>query len=134
MAIQDGSKFGSPVDLVKYHMRHVDGLLTTLKVPCKRLQGTPPQGYRFVTHEEMQTAMRQAALQLGYQVRGEKDMEWEGGEGGGSGVDLVAWFLLFLYFRVVNPHPGEMGLFVSLKCSSLNKIVFGENLLPQLLR
>lgn len=69
VAIQDGAKFESPAKLVQYHMRHVDGLLTTLKVPCRRSQGTPPQGYRFITHEEMQTAMRQAALQLGYQVR-----------------------------------------------------------------
>ena len=84
VAIQDGSKFDSPVELVQYHMRHVDGLLTTLKVPCRRSQGTPPQGYRFITHDEMQTAMRQAALQLGYQVRPATSVlkYLEGGDGG----------------------------------------------------
>ena len=50
-------------------MRKVDGLLTTLKQPCCRRPGQPPQGYRFISHEEMQKAMRVAALQLGYQVR-----------------------------------------------------------------
>ena len=68
MAIQDGTKFDSPVDLVRYHTQKVDGLLTLLKKPCCRRQGQPPQGYRFISHEEMQKAMREAALLLGYQV------------------------------------------------------------------
>ena len=69
MAIQDGAKFPSPIELVQYHTRKVDGLLTTLQVPCARRAGQPPQGYRFITHEDMQAAMREAALLLGYQVR-----------------------------------------------------------------
>ena len=68
MAIQDGAKFPSPIELVQYHTRKVDGLLTTLQSPCARRTGQPPQGYRFISHEEMQAAMREAALLLGYQV------------------------------------------------------------------
>ena len=68
MAIQDGVKFSNPVELVQYHTQCVDGLLTTLKIPCCRIPGHPPQGYRFIGHDEMQAAMRQAALQLGYKV------------------------------------------------------------------
>lgn len=69
MAIQDGAKFDSPIELIQYHTKTVDGLITTLKQPCCRLPGQPPQGYRFISHEEMQMAMREAALLLGYQVR-----------------------------------------------------------------
>lgn len=69
MAIQDGVKFPSPIEIVQYHTRKVDGLLTTLQLPCPRGAGQPPQGYRFISHEEMQGAMREAALLLGYQVR-----------------------------------------------------------------
>ncbi len=69
VAIQDGTKFSTPVELIQYHTKKVDGLLTTLKRPCYRAPGQPPQGYRFITLEEMQIAMREAALQLGYQVR-----------------------------------------------------------------
>lgn len=69
MAIQDGAKFDSPIELIQYHTKKVDGLITTLKQPCCRLPGQPPQGYRFISHEEMQMAMREAALLLGYQVR-----------------------------------------------------------------
>ncbi len=68
VAIQDGTKFSTPVELIQYHTKKVDGLLTTLKRPCYRGPGQPPQGYRFITLEEMQIAMREAALQLGYQV------------------------------------------------------------------
>ena len=68
VAIQDGTKFSTVVELIQYHNRKVDGLLTTLKRPCFRAPGQPPQGYRFITLEEMQRAMREAALQLGYQV------------------------------------------------------------------
>lgn len=68
VAIQDGTKFSSTVELIQYHTRKVDGLLTTLTTPCCRRPGQSPRGYRFVSHEEMQTAMREAALQLGYQV------------------------------------------------------------------
>ena len=68
VAIQDGTKFPSPIELVQYHTRKVDGLLTTLQVPCARRTGQPPQGYRFISHEDMQAAMREAALLLGYQV------------------------------------------------------------------
>lgn len=68
VAIQDGTKFPSPTELVQYHKRKVDGLLTTLQQPCPRRAGQPPQGYRFISHEEMQAAMREAALLLGYQV------------------------------------------------------------------
>ena len=68
VAIQDGTKFESPIELVQYHSRKVDGLLTTLLHPCCRRPGQPPQGYRFITHEEMQQAMREGALLLGYQV------------------------------------------------------------------
>lgn len=67
VAIQDGAKFPTPIELVQYHTHKVDGLLTTLKVPCSRRAGQPPQGYRFISHEEMQGAMREAALLLGYQ-------------------------------------------------------------------
>ena len=69
VAIQDGTKFDSPVDLVRYHGQKIDGLLTTLVHPCRRPPGQPPQGYRFITHDEMQQAMREGALLLGYQVR-----------------------------------------------------------------
>ena len=69
MAIQDGAKFASPLELIQYYTRKVDGLLTTLTTPCCRRPGQPPAGYRFITHEEMQQAMREAALLLGYQVR-----------------------------------------------------------------
>lgn len=68
VGVNDGTKFDNPTELVQYHTRHVDGLLTTLKVPCRRSPGQPPQGYRFITHDEMQAAMREAALQLGYKV------------------------------------------------------------------
>lgn len=68
VAIQDGTKFSTVVELIQYHTKKVDGLLTTLKRPCFRAPGQPPQGYRFITLEEMQRAMREAALQLGYQV------------------------------------------------------------------
>ena len=68
VAIQDGAKFSSPIELVQYHTRKVDGLLTTLQSPCRRRPGQPPQGYRFISHEEMQKTMREAALLLGYQV------------------------------------------------------------------
>ena len=71
--MNDGTKFDNPVELVQYHTHHVDGLLTTLQVPCCRSHGQPPQGYRFITHDEMQAAMREAALQLGYKVRA-----WQG--------------------------------------------------------
>ncbi|CAI8045899.1 Tyrosine-protein kinase ZAP-70 [Geodia barretti] len=67
VAIQDGAKFPGPIELVQYHTRKVDGLLTTLQVPCARRAGQPPQGYRFISHEDMQAAMREAALLLGYQ-------------------------------------------------------------------
>lgn len=67
LAIQDGTKFDSPVDLVRYHGQKIDGLLTTLVHPCRRPPGQPPQGYRFITHDEMQQAMREGALLLGYQ-------------------------------------------------------------------
>ena len=69
VAIQDGVKFPSPIELVQYHTHKVDGLLTTLQLPCPRRAGQPPQGYRFISHEEMQEAMREAALLLGYQVQ-----------------------------------------------------------------
>ena len=69
VAIQDGTKFNSPIELVQYHTKKVDGLLTTLKRPACRRPGQPPQGYRFISHEDMQKAMREAALLLGYQVR-----------------------------------------------------------------
>ena len=68
MAIQDGGKFSSPIELVQYHKGQGDGLLTTLQNPCRRRPGQPPQGYRFISHEEMQKTMREAALLLGYQV------------------------------------------------------------------
>ena len=68
VAIQDGTKFDSPIELVQYHTRKVDGLLTTLKKASNRLPGQPPHGYRFISHEDMQKAMREAALLLGYQV------------------------------------------------------------------
>lgn len=68
MAIQDGAKFASPLELIQYYTKKVDGLLTTLTSPCVRRPGQPPAGYRFITHEEMQLAMREAALLLGYQV------------------------------------------------------------------
>ena len=68
VAIQDGAKFPSPIELVQYHIRKVDGLLTTLQLPCARQAGQPPHGYRFISHEDMQAAMREAALLLGYQV------------------------------------------------------------------
>ncbi len=68
VAIQDGVKFDNTIELIQYHTRRVDGLLTTLKTPCCRNQGQPPQGYRFITHDEMRVAMREAALQLGYKV------------------------------------------------------------------
>jgi hypothetical protein len=68
VAIQDGVKFESPIDLIHYHMKKVDGLLTVLTQPCRRRPGQPPQGYRFISHEEMQQAMREGALLLGYQV------------------------------------------------------------------
>lgn len=73
VAIQDGAKFSSPIELVQYHNKKVDGLLTTLQNPCRRRAGQPPQGYRFISHEEMQKTMREAALLLGYQVRRRKD-------------------------------------------------------------
>lgn len=69
MAIQDGAKFATPLELIQYYTKKVDGLLTTLTTPCCRRPGQPPSGYRFITHEEMQQAMREAALLLGYQVR-----------------------------------------------------------------
>ena len=69
VAIQDGAKFASPLELIQYYTRKVDGLLTTLTTPCCRRPGQPPSGYRFITHDEMQQAMREAALLLGYQVR-----------------------------------------------------------------
>ena len=68
VAIQDGAKFASPLELIQYYTRKVDGLLTTLTTPYCRRPGQPPAGYRFITHEEMQEAMREAALLLGYQV------------------------------------------------------------------
>ena len=68
VAIQDGTKFNSPIELVQYHTKKVDGLLTTLKHPACRRPGQPPQGYRFISHEDMQIAMREAALLLGYKV------------------------------------------------------------------
>nr|BAA81723.2 protein tyrosine kinase [Ephydatia fluviatilis] len=73
VAIQDGAKFDSPIELIQYHTKKVDGLITTLKQPCCRLPGQPPQGYRFISHEEMQMAMREAALLLGYQEHQVKD-------------------------------------------------------------
>ena len=85
VAIQDGTKFDSPVELVRYHGQKVDGLLTTLVHPCRRAPGQAPKGYRFITHEEMQQAMREGALLLGYQVR-----EYEGErEGGRTGVSVI---------------------------------------------
>ena len=68
VAIQDGTKFENPRELVLYHSQKVDGLLTTLRHPCCRKHGSPPKGYRFITHAEMQQAMREGALLLGYQV------------------------------------------------------------------
>lgn len=68
VSIQDGTKFNSPIELIQYYCRHVDGLLTTLKHPCSRKYGEPPRGYRFITQEEMNKAMTEAALLLGYQV------------------------------------------------------------------
>lgn len=69
LAIQDGTKFENPVELVQYHSHKIDGLFTTLRHPCRRMQGHPPKGYRFISHAEMQQAMRDGALLLGYQVR-----------------------------------------------------------------
>ena len=68
LAIQDGTRFENPIDLVHYHSKKVDGLLTTLRHPSCRKPGTPPMGYRFISHAEMQRAMTEAALLLGYQV------------------------------------------------------------------
>ena len=68
LSIQDGTKFESPMELVQHHSRKVDGLFTTLKQPCARRHGQPPQGYRFISHDEMKQAMREGALLLGYQV------------------------------------------------------------------
>lgn len=75
IAIQDGTKFDNPIDLVQYHAKKVDGLLTVLVHPCCRRPGQAPKGYRFISHQEMQMAMREAALLLGYQVR-EKEEYW----------------------------------------------------------
>ncbi len=68
LAIQDGTKFENPLELVHYHSKKIDGLLTTLRHPCCRMHGAPPKGYRFISHAEMQQAMREGALLLGYQV------------------------------------------------------------------
>ncbi len=68
VAIQDGTKFESPVELVRHHIKYVDGLLTMLKYPCSRNPSQPAQGYRFITNEEMQKTMKEVALLLGYQV------------------------------------------------------------------
>ena len=37
--------------------------------PCNRRPGVHPTGYRFISHDEMQKAMKDAAIQLGYEVR-----------------------------------------------------------------
>ena len=91
VAIQDGVKFDSPVDLVHYHSQKVDGLLTTLVHPCCRKAGQQPQGYRFITHDEMQQAMREGALLLGYQV-----MERERERGRGCLCEYELWFPLYI--------------------------------------
>ena len=69
LAIEDGKRFPGPVELVQYHMTKLDGLLTTLRIPCSRALGVEPRGFRFVSAKEMKEATRKAALLLGYQVR-----------------------------------------------------------------
>jgi len=68
VAIQDGAKFDSLSELIQYHTRHIGGLLTTLKVVCRRNPNQAPQGYRFISHDELQKTMREVALLLGYKV------------------------------------------------------------------
>lgn len=68
MAIEDGRKFDGPVELVKYHQQKADGLFVRLTKPIFRRPGVQPRGYRFISHADMQKAMKDAARQLGYEV------------------------------------------------------------------
>ena len=40
-----------------------------LTKPICRRPGVQPRGYRFISHADMQKAMKDAAIQLGYEVR-----------------------------------------------------------------
>ena len=52
-----------------YHQQKADGLFVRLSKPICRRPGVQPRGYRFISHAEMQKAMKDAAMQLGYEVR-----------------------------------------------------------------
>ena len=69
VAIEDGRRFDGPVELVSYHQQKADGLFVRLTKPICRRPGVQPRGYRFISHADMQKAMKDAAIQLGYEVR-----------------------------------------------------------------
>ena len=58
LSIEDGQRFDSPVDLVQHHMYYQDGLLCKLMTQCNRRAGVKIRGYKDVSYDEMQEALR----------------------------------------------------------------------------
>jgi hypothetical protein len=63
--IEDGPRFGSPVELIDYHRGNQGGLLTTLTKPCNRPAGVEPKVYTNVNYSEVEAATSAAMNQLG---------------------------------------------------------------------
>ncbi|XP_064604888.1 tyrosine-protein kinase SYK-like isoform X2 [Liolophura sinensis] len=56
--IQDGKKFKDPLDLLRYHNKHLDGFLTHPKIPCSRSPGTSPLKFRGITYEILEQELK----------------------------------------------------------------------------
>ncbi|XP_077981371.1 tyrosine-protein kinase SYK-like [Glandiceps talaboti] len=66
IAIEDGKQFHGPVELIRHHQVHLDGLLTKLVRPCNRPPGEAPKMFENLSRDELQESFRQAAKDMGF--------------------------------------------------------------------
>lgn len=65
VAIEDGTKFLGPVELVHHHQHALDGLLAKLTEPCNRLPGVPPRTFSGANQEHIKDAAIAAMSSMG---------------------------------------------------------------------
>ena len=70
VAIEDGPRFPGPVELVHHHHQALDGLLSTLTLPCNRLPGVQPRQYSGANQSHIKDAACAALASMGLVVSG----------------------------------------------------------------
>ncbi|XP_070564164.1 tyrosine-protein kinase SYK-like isoform X2 [Ptychodera flava] len=65
IAIEDGKRFTGPIELIRHHQAHLDGLLTKLVRPCNLPEGEFAVTFEGMNRRELRESLHQAANALG---------------------------------------------------------------------